>query len=72
VPPGPQLRPVSAAGQAQAVALGHGDGRIVMLGEAGMITAQLDDERSRVGMNVPGADNEAFARNLFHWLARGR
>lgn len=72
VPPGPTLRPVSAGGHRQAVALAFGAGRVAVLGEAGMLTAQIDDGGAAMGMNVPGNDNEAFARNLFHWLARGR
>jgi hypothetical protein len=72
VPPGPQLRPVPAGGHRQAVALETGSGRVVVLGEAAMITAQIDDGGVVMGMNLPGNDNEAFARNLFHWLVRGR
>jgi hypothetical protein len=51
---------------------GSVQGRVVVLGEAAMITAQIDDGGAAMGMNVPGNDNEAFARNLFHWLWRGR
>lgn len=70
VPPGPELRPVSAAGHRQAVALTSGRGRLVVLGEAGMISAQIDDNGERFGMNVAGIDNQAFALNLLHWLSR--
>lgn len=69
VPPGPVLKGVSAAGHAQGLALVVGKGRVVILGEAGMITAQIDDEGAPMGMNVPGNDNQAFALNLFHWLS---
>ena len=72
VPPGPRLRPVAAGGRAQAIALTPGRGRVVVLGEAGMITAQVDDNGNRFGMNVAGLDNQAFALNLFHWLSRAR
>lgn len=72
VPPGPVLRPVPAGGRAQALALSRGAGRVVILGEAAMITAQLDDDGRPFGMNLPGIDNEAFALNLFHWLSRAR
>jgi hypothetical protein len=37
-----------------------------------MLTAQIDDGGAAMGMNVPGNDNQDFARNLFHWLSRGR
>ena len=70
VPPGPMLRPTSAAAHRQAAALGFGHGRVVVLGEAGMISAQIDSRGRPMGMNVPGNDNQAFALNLFHWLAR--
>lgn len=72
VPPGPRLRPVAAGGRAQAIAVAPGRGRVVVLGEAGMITAQIDDNGARFGMNVAGIDNQAFALNLFHWLSRAR
>jgi hypothetical protein len=68
VPPGPKLNAVTAAGHAQALALTPGRGRVVVLGEAGMISAQIDDSGQPMGMNVPGNDNQAFALNLFHWL----
>lgn len=72
MPPGPVLRPVSAGGHSQAVALAAGAGRIVVLGEAGMLSAQIDARGEKMGMNVAGNDNQAFALNLFHWLSRAR
>ena len=63
----------SAAGLAQAVAIEHGAGRVVVLGEAGMITAQTtrspDGGLLRFGMNRDGIDNRQFALNVMHWLA---
>jgi hypothetical protein len=63
----------SAAGLAQAVALEHGAGRVVILGEAAMITAQTtrlpDGTLRRFGMNRDGIDNRQFALNVMHWLA---
>ena len=63
----------SAAGLAQAVALEHGSGRVVVLGEAAMITAQTtrlaDGTLLRFGMNREDADNRQFALNVMHWLA---
>jgi hypothetical protein len=62
----------SAAGLAQAVALEHGTGRVVILGEAAMITAQTtrlpDGTLRRFGMNRDGIDNRQFALNVMHWL----
>ena len=62
-------RPASAAGYAQAVALTHGKGRVVVLAEAAMASAQRDGDR-RIGMNAPGADNRQFVLNTLHWLTR--
>jgi hypothetical protein len=61
--------PRPATGRAQGIALEHGAGRVVMLGEAAMLTAQVQDGR-HFGMNVPGNDNRQFALNLMHWLSR--
>jgi hypothetical protein len=51
----------------------YGDGRVVVLGEAGMLSAQLvrfpNGRETRFGMNVPGNDNQQFALNVLHWLS---
>lgn len=64
---------VSAAHRAQGVALSFGQGRVVVLGEAAMISAQLirtpNKDTFPVGMNHPGLDNRQFALNLMHWLS---
>jgi hypothetical protein len=62
--------PTSAAGRAQGVALEFGKGRVVVLGEAAMMTAQLDPDGHPFGMNVPGNDNRKLALNIMHWLSR--
>ncbi len=62
---------VSAAGRAQGLALKYGKGRVVVLGEAAMITAQLGLGGKKVekfGMNVPDIDNKQLALNIMHWL----
>jgi hypothetical protein len=63
-----------AVGRAQGVAMKYGKGRVVVLGEAGFLTAQLvrwpDGREMRFGMNVPGNDNKQFALNVMHWLSR--
>jgi len=62
---------VPATGYAQAVALQFGKGRIVILGEAAMLTAQLDGKTKKpFGMNVPGIDNRQLALNIMHWLSK--
>ena len=59
----------SAAGRAQGLALTYGNGRVVVLGEAAMMTAQLaGPNRSPMGMNVPGSDDRQFALNVVRWL----
>jgi hypothetical protein len=49
-------------------------GRVVVLGEAGMLSASLvfvDGKlRTKMGMSFPGADNRQFALNVVHWLSR--
>ena len=60
----------SVAGQAQGLAFKFGKGRVVMLGEAAMLSAQVaGPTRSPMGMNVPGSDNRQFALNIMHWLS---
>ena len=58
-----------AAGRAQGIAFRYGQGRVVMLGEAAMLSAQLGPNGMRVGMNRPGLDNRQFALNVMHWLS---
>jgi hypothetical protein len=60
----------SVAGQAQGIAFKFGKGRVVMLGEAAMLSAQVaGPENFKMGMNVPGNDNRQFALNIMHWLS---
>jgi hypothetical protein len=66
----PDNKEVSAAGRAQGIAFRLGKGRVVVLGEAGMLTAQLDGRDNKpFGMNVPGTDNKQLALNIMHWLS---
>ncbi len=62
--------PVAAAGRAQGLALEVDAGRVVVLGEAGMLRAQRPRNGLPVGMNVPGYDNRQLALNIMHWLSR--
>ena len=69
--PGPDSKPVSAAGRAQGIALKFGKGRAVFLGEAAMLSAQLaGPNQMKFGMNYPGIDNRQLALNIVHWLSR--
>ena len=62
---------VPAAGRAQAIAFELGAGRVVVLAEAAMVSAQLSGyDGSPFGMNVAGYDNRRFALNVMHWLSR--
>lgn len=68
-------RPVR--GRAQGIAMELGEGRVVVMAEAAMFSAQVvtykDGEKEmafNMGMNVPGNDDRQFALNVLHWLSR--
>jgi hypothetical protein len=63
---------IRADGLLQGAAIEFGRGRVVMLGEAAMMSAQLGGpNRTPMGMNVPGANQNAqFALNVVRWLSR--
>ena len=65
----------SAKGRSMAVALQAGRGRVVVQGEAAMLSAQVmivpGREPFKFGMNQPGLDNQQYALNLMRWLAGG-
>lgn len=65
----PDFKQVSAAGRAQGIAMEMGKGRVVILGEAAMLTAQITPQGFRFGMNSPGCDNRQLALNIMHWLS---
>jgi hypothetical protein len=62
-----------ATGRAQGLAMTFGKGKVVVLGEAGMLSAQVvryaDGSSMKFGMNVPGNDDRQFALNILHWLS---
>lgn len=61
----------SAAGRAQGLAMPMGRGRVVVLAEAAMLSAQLaGPNKAPLGMNRPGTDNRRLALNIVHWLSR--
>jgi hypothetical protein len=62
--------PVPAAGGAQGLALEVRSGRLVVLGDAGMLRAQRESGGTLVGMNVAGFDNRQLALNIVRWLSR--
>jgi uncharacterized membrane protein len=67
-----EIRRVPIAGRAAAVALPWGSGRVVILGDAELLTSQrFDWHDGPVGLDAPpGHDNRRFALNLFRWLSR--
>jgi hypothetical protein len=68
--------PVS--GRAQGVAVPFGKGRVVIVGEAAMLTAAVDhyknkngeDQESRSGMAEPRFDDKQLVLNIMHWLSK--
>jgi hypothetical protein len=65
----PDQRQVPAGDRAQGIALVLGRGRVVVLGEAAMLTAQQEGD-GRFGMNAPGNDDRQLALNIVHWLTK--
>jgi hypothetical protein len=62
---------MSAANRAQGVALKFKKGRVIILGEAAMLSAQLSaKEQKPMGMNYPNTDNQQLALNIMHWLSK--
>ena len=63
---------IRADGMLQGAAIESGRGRVVMLGEAAMLSAQLGGpNRTPMGMNAPSANQNAqFVLNVLHWLSR--
>lgn len=60
----------SAAGRSQGLALNFGKGRVVVMGEAAQLSAQVyGNPPEPMGMNVPGCDNRKLAINVMHWLS---
>jgi hypothetical protein len=59
----------SAKGHAQGIAMRFGMGKVVILGEAGMLSGQVDALGNKMGMNHSGNDDRQFALNVVHWLS---
>jgi hypothetical protein len=68
-------RSSSAAGRAQGLAMHFGKGRLVVLGEAALLSAQIirytdpEPHDMKIGMNTSGNDDRQFALNVLHWLS---
>ncbi|HEV7516166.1 MAG TPA: DUF4350 domain-containing protein [Thermoanaerobaculia bacterium] len=62
---------LSAAGRAQGIAFELGKGRVVVLADPAMATAQqVAGGALKVGMNRPGNDDRQLVLNVLHWLTR--
>ncbi|HYG61786.1 MAG TPA: DUF4350 domain-containing protein [Thermoanaerobaculia bacterium] len=59
---------VSAAGRSQGLAMTLGKGRVVVMGEAAMLTSQTFDGMV-LGFDSPGIDNRQLVLNILHWLS---
>lgn len=63
--------PSAAPGWSQGLAVEYGRGRVVVLGEAAMLTARFHRFDGRaIGMNTAGYDNRQLALNIMRWLTR--
>jgi len=62
---------VANRGVAQGLAMKVGDGRVVVLGDADMLSALLGEppQKEPIGMNYPGVDNKQLTLNIMHWLS---
>ncbi|RYV01550.1 hypothetical protein SOPP22_14295 [Shewanella sp. OPT22] len=64
---------ISAVGWHQGATLDFYKGRVAFFGEAGMFTAQVDNDENeqwKMGMNAKGAEqNEQFLLNTMYWLS---
>ena len=66
----------SVSGRAQGVAMQFGKGRVVIMAEAAMFSAQVvrfqndgKQQEFKMGMNVSGNDDRQLALNVMHWLS---
>jgi len=58
-----------AAGRSQGLAFVFDKGRVVVTGEAAMLSAQRAGPEGRpMGMNMPGSDDRQLALNVMRWL----
>jgi len=69
VPAGGDTLVERPAGRGQGLAFEFRRGRVVVLGEGGMVTAQVS-RRVAYGINSPDNDNMIFVLNVMKWLSR--
>ena len=58
-----------ANGYYQGICKQYGKGKIVILAESAFLTAQIDKNGNKFGMNISNTDNKQFTLNLMRWLA---
>lgn len=58
-----------ATGYTQGLCKIFGKGRVVILSESALLTAQIDKNGNKFGMNIPDTDNKQFALNIIRWLS---
>jgi hypothetical protein len=61
----------SAAGKPLMLAFDHGKGRVVVIGDGGVVSA-FGSRDGKAHRGISEADNARFVRNVFKWLAQGR
>lgn len=60
-----------ATGRAGVVVIRHGNGRVVITGDATVFTSKVESSTGqKLGINREGSDNVQFAINTFHWLSK--
>jgi hypothetical protein len=65
-----EVKGSATTGRAQGIAFRLGKGRVVMFGDAAMLSAQVSGSDNKpFGMNVPDIDNRQLALNVMHWLS---
>jgi hypothetical protein len=61
---------LSVAGRAQGIAFRLGKGRVLVLADSAIVSAQVTgSDNQPFGMNIPGIDNKQLTLNIMHWLS---
>ena len=64
------INAIEVAGWSQAAAIEQGKGRVVIFGEAAMLTSQIGGNGTDLGFKATEArDNEQMLLNVLHWLS---
>ena len=64
------INAIEVAGWSQAAAIEQGNGRVVLFGEAAMLTSQIGGNGAALGFTATQArDNEQLLLNVLHWLS---